>query len=181
MTTVSQKVLDVLLIGIYDEYARIYSMITEYEETADFGPITKEMITQAHADLQEAISFHQYYVTGIKALLMAESFVSLNLRVSELLGASYPEPNTIFGEKIPLPEGVTVYKELTENVFRYIFDHVSLGKIGELICKKRMDETYCLEARTYDEATNSSEKNKIFQHIRKTLIKELQLSQGPTT
>ena len=37
MTTVSEKVLDVLVIGIYEEYARIYSMITEYEDTAELG------------------------------------------------------------------------------------------------------------------------------------------------
>jgi hypothetical protein len=97
MTTVSEKVLDVLVIGIYEEYARIYSMITEYEDTAELGPITKEMIIQAHTDLQEAILFHQCHITGVKALLMEESFVSLNLRVSEVLGMSSPEPNTIFG------------------------------------------------------------------------------------
>ncbi|MHB0801995.1 hypothetical protein PVK73_20805 [Bacillus thuringiensis] len=180
MTTVSEKVLDVLVIGIYEEYARIYSMITEYEDTAELGPITKEMIIQAHADLQEAILFHQCHITGIKALLMEESFVSLNLRVSEVLGMSSTEPNTIFGEKVPLPKGVTVYKKLIENEFRYIFDHVSLGQLGELICKKGIDGTYCLEARTCNEDTKTSEKNKIFQHIRETLTKKLQLNQEPT-
>ncbi|MDM8365994.1 hypothetical protein ACS4JF_27350 [Bacillus thuringiensis] len=180
MTTVSEKVLDVLVIGIYEEYARIYSMITEYEDTAELGPITKEMIIQAHADLQEAILFHQCHITGVTALLMEESFVSLNLRVSEVLGMSSPEPNTIFGEKVPLPKGVTVYRKLIENEFRYIFDHVSLGQLGELICKKGIDGTYCLETRTCNKDTKTSEKNKIFQHIRETLTKELQLDQGPT-
>ncbi|MCQ6289090.1 hypothetical protein NPM18_17655, partial [Bacillus cereus] len=69
MTTVSEKVLDVLVIGIYEEYARIYSMITEYEDTAELGPITKEMIIQAHADLQEVILFHQCHITGIRGFL----------------------------------------------------------------------------------------------------------------
>jgi hypothetical protein len=110
MTTVSEKVLDVLVIGIYEEYARIYSMITEYEDTAELGPITKEMIIQAHTDLQEAILFHQCHITGVKALLMEESFVSLNLRVSEVLGMSSlsPEPNTIFGLTTPFRENCTL-------------------------------------------------------------------------
>lgn len=180
MTTISEKVLDVLVIGIYEEYARIYSMIMEYEDTAELGSITKEMITQAYADLQEAILFHQCHITGVKALLMEESFVSLNLRVSEVLGISSPETNTIFGERVPLPDGITVRKQVTEGEFQYIFEHVTLGNIGEIACKRGKDETYSLATRTSVKGRNKKEKQKILQYITDTLVQELQLNAKST-
>lgn len=176
MTTISEKVLDVLVIGIHEEYARLSSMIVEYEDTGEFGPITKEMILDTYADLKEAILFHQQHVMGIKFLLMEEAFIGLHVRINTMLGQSDSDSNTIFGKRVPLPDGITVQKQVTEGEFQYIFEHVTLGNIGEIACKRGKDGTYGLATRPSIKGRNKKEKQKMLQQITDTLVQELQLN-----
>lgn len=176
MTTISEKVLDVLVIGIHEEYARLFSMIVEYEDIKEFGPITKEMILATYADLKETFSFHQQHVMGIKSLLMEEAFMILHVRINAILGQSSSDPNTLFGERVPLPDGVTVRKQVTEDEFQYSFKHVTLGNIGAIACKRGKDKTYSLATCTSVKGRNKKEKQKMLQHITDALVQELQLN-----
>ncbi|WP_144519494.1 hypothetical protein [Bacillus thuringiensis] len=144
------------------EYARLFSIILEYEDPHELSPVAKKRILDTYADLKEAILFHQQHVTGIKSLLIEEAFISLNLRIRTILGQSNAEPNTIFLEKVPLPEDITVHKQVTEDEFQYNFEHVTLGHIGKLICKKGIHDMYRLVTRPSTKGHNKKEKQKIY-------------------
>uniref|UniRef100_UPI00119D5F62 hypothetical protein n=1 Tax=Bacillus mycoides TaxID=1405 RepID=UPI00119D5F62 len=121
MKTISQNVLDTLVVGIYEDVQMLFIMMIDYEEEIDM--ITKEEIITAHENLKEVILFCQSHSQGMDVLLMEEIMVGINHRISEILGEKHTteNPNTIYGEKLFLPEGVTVRRKLEESSFQYLF------------------------------------------------------------
>ncbi len=147
MKSISQNVLDTLVVGIYEDVQMLFIMMIDYEEEIDM--ITKEELITAHENLKEVILFCQSHSQGMDVLLMEEILVGINHRISEILGKKFTieNPNAIYGEKLRLPEGVTVRRKLEESSFHYIFDHETFGEIGKIVFQK--ENGYILYFDTY--------------------------------
>ncbi|MEK4502815.1 hypothetical protein [Bacillus sp. FSL R12-0069] len=173
MTTISQNVLDTLVVGIYEDVQMLFIMMIDYEEELDM--ITKEEIIAAHEKLKEVILFCQSHSQGMDVLLMEEIMVGISHRISEILGEKHiaENPNTIYGDKLSLPEGVTVHRKLEESSFKYIFDHKTFGEIGQIVFQKENGNILYFDAYLSEHVTENSTPALILKSIGDMLQKEI--------
>ncbi|PGO61852.1 hypothetical protein CN980_28890 [Bacillus cereus] len=173
MTTISQNVLDTLVVGIYEDVQMLVMMMIEYEEEIDI--VTKKEIITAHKNLKEVILFCQSHSQGMNVLLMEEVMMGINQKVAELFGEiiSIEKSNTIYGEKLLLPEGISVQKELDNSGFHYIFHHETLGEIGQIIFPKENEHTLYFDVHISENIPKDSAPAKILKEIGNMLQKEI--------
>ncbi|ARJ20531.1 hypothetical protein B7492_25640 [Bacillus mycoides] len=173
MTTISQNVLDTLVVGIYEDVQMLVMMMMDYEEEIDM--VTKAEIITAHEDLQEVILFCQSHSQGMNVLLMEEVMIGINQKVAELFGekTTTEKSNTIYGEKLLLPEGISVRKELNDSGFYYIFHHETLGEIGQIIFPKENENTPYFDVHIFENVPKDSASAKILKNIGDMLQKEI--------
>ncbi|ANN30924.1 hypothetical protein A9498_04190 [Bacillus thuringiensis serovar coreanensis] len=173
MTTISQNVLDTLVVGIYEDVQVLVMMMMDYEEEIEM--ITKEEIITAHEDLQEVILFCQSHSQGMNVLLMEEVLIGINQKIAELFGeeTTTEKSNTIYGEKLLLPEGISVQKELNDSGFYYIFHHETLGEIGQVIFPKENEHTLYFDVHISENIPKDIAAAKTLKEIGDMLQKEL--------
>ncbi|EOO24379.1 hypothetical protein IIU_06749 [Bacillus cereus VD133] len=173
MKTISQNVLDTLVVGIYEDVQMLFIMMIDYEEEIDM--ITKEEMITAHEKLKEVILFCQSHSQGMNVLLMEEIMVGINHRISEILREKHitENPNTIYGEKLLLPEGVTVRRRLETSSFQYIFDHETFGDIGRIVFQKENGYMLYFDAYLGEHVTENSPPALILKDIGDMLQKEI--------
>ncbi|PEA86401.1 hypothetical protein [Bacillus thuringiensis] len=173
MKTITQNILDTLVVGIHEDIQTLFMMIMDYEEEIDM--ITKEEIIIAHENLKEVILFCQSYSRGMDVLLMEEVMVGINDRVAELFGAknTTDQSNTIYGEKLLLPEGVTVRRKLEASSFQYIFDHTTFGEIGQIVFQKENGDILYFDVYFGEHITEGSTPAQILKDIGDMLQKEI--------
>ncbi|PFK18137.1 hypothetical protein [Bacillus cereus] len=173
MTTISQNVLDTLVVGIYEDVQMLVMMMMDYEEEIEM--IAKEEIITAHEDLQEVILFCQSHSQGMNVLLMEEVLIGINQKVAELFGeeTTTEKSNMIYGEKLLLPEGISVRKELNDSGFYYIFHHETLGEIGQVIFPKENEHTLYFDVHISENIPKDSAAAKTLKEIGDMLQKEI--------
>ncbi|MGX5575448.1 hypothetical protein ACWKTS_29650 [Bacillus toyonensis] len=186
MTTISQNVLDTLVVGIYEDVQMLVTMMIDYEEEIDM--VTKEDIIAAHEDLQEVILFCQSHSQGINVLLMEEVMIGINQNVAELFGeettteksntiygeeTTTEKSNTIYGEKLLLPEGISARKELDDLGFHYILHHETLGEIGQIIFPKENEHTLYFDVHISENVPKDIASAQIIKDIGDMLQKEI--------
>lgn len=173
MTTISQNVLDTLVVGIYEDFQTLIMMMIDYEEGIDM--VTKKEIITAHQNLKDVILFYQSHSQGMNVILMEEVLIGISHRMDELFETkTYVEtPHTIYGEKLLLPEGVTVHKALGSTGFQYIFHHETLGHIGQIVFPKENGNILYFDAQINEEAQTNSASAQILKDIGNMLHKEI--------
>ncbi|PEM38421.1 hypothetical protein COF80_31910 [Bacillus toyonensis] len=173
MITISQNVLDTLVVGIYEDVQMLVMMMMDYEKEIDI--VTKKEIITAHENLKEVILFCQSLSQGMDVLLMEEVMIGINQKVAELFGEKMTteKSNTIYGEKILLPEGISVRKELDESGFRYMFHHKTSGEIGQIIFPKENEHTLYFDVHINENVLKDSTPATILKEIGNMLQKEI--------
>ena len=173
MTTISQNVLDTLVVGIYEDVQMLVMMMMDYEEAIDM--ITKEDIIAAHEDLKEVILFCQSHSQGMNVLLMEEVLIGINQKVAELFGEKITteKSNAIYGEKLVLPEGISVRKELDDLGFHYILHHETFGEIGQIIFPKERVQILYFDVHISENIPKDSASAQILKDIGDMLQKEI--------
>ncbi|QPW46717.1 hypothetical protein G9298_02680 [Bacillus thuringiensis] len=173
MTTISQNVLDTLVVGIYEDVQMLVMMMMDYEKEIEM--VTKKEIITAHENLKEVILFCQSHSQGMNVLLMEEVIIGINQKVAELFGEkTTPErSNTIYGEKLLLPEGISVQKKLDESSFQYLFYHENLGEIGRIIFPKEEGNILYFDVHLDEKTTKDSAPARILKNIGDMLQKEI--------
>ncbi|MGG5741904.1 hypothetical protein [Bacillus cereus group sp. IBL03679] len=173
MTTISQNVLDTLVVGIYEDVQMLVMMMMDYEEEIEM--VTKKEIITVYEDLKEVILFYQSHSQGMDVLLMEEIMIGINQKITELFceKATTEKSNTIYGEKLLLPDGISVRKELSDSSFQYIFYHETLGEIGQIIFPKENEHTLHFDIHINEKVPKDSESAKIVKDIGDMLQKEI--------
>ncbi|WP_144509109.1 hypothetical protein [Bacillus mycoides] len=173
MTTISQNVIDTLVVGIYEDVQMLVMMMMDYEE--EMGMVTKKEIITAHENLNEVILFCQSHSQGMNVLLMEEVRIGIKQKVAELFGKkTTPEKsNTIYGEKLLLPEGIFVQKKLDKSSFQYLFYHETLGEIGRIIFPKEEGNIMYFDVQLDKKITKNSAPAQILKNIGDMLQKEI--------
>ncbi|MES1053470.1 hypothetical protein FOA24_31410 [Bacillus thuringiensis] len=173
MTTISQNVLDTLVVGIYEDVQMLVMMMMDYEE--EIYMVTKAEIIAAHEDLQEVILFCQSHSQGMNVILMEEVMIGINQKVAELFGekTTTQKSNAVYGGKLLLPEGISVRKELNDSGFYYIFYHETLGEIGQVIFPKENEHTLYFDVHISENVPKDSAAEKTLKEIGDMLQKEI--------
>ncbi|OOR12831.1 hypothetical protein BW897_09630 [Bacillus cereus] len=104
MTTISQNVLDTLVVGIYEDVQMLVMMMMDYEKGIDM--VTKVEIITAHTGLKEVILFCQSHSQGMNVLRTEEVMLGINYRVTRLSDEriSIEKSNAIYGKVFRYPK-----------------------------------------------------------------------------